>query len=117
MTSPIVEHEPPRRLPTPVMALEGANFYWRSKAQTSYWASVAAATTGHMSRVGARGTSAMQVAPDGSARLVSVARTKPPDALRRYRCYAIDDRPWAGPPHPAAAYVYSENRRGEHPLR
>jgi transposase len=30
-------------------------------------------------------------------------------------CYAIDDRPWAGPTHPAAAYIYSEDRRGEHP--
>src|SRR4029079_11516585 len=25
------------------------------------------------------------------------------------------DRPWAGSTHPAAAYVYSEDRRGEHP--
>jgi transposase len=33
----------------------------------------------------------------------------------RLWCYAIDDRPWAGPTHPAAAYVYSEDRRGEHP--
>src|SRR6476469_11224173 len=27
----------------------------------------------------------------------------------------VDDRPWAGSTHPAAAYVYSEDRRGEHP--
>lgn len=33
----------------------------------------------------------------------------------RLWCYAVDDRPWAGPTHPAAAYVYSENRKGEHP--
>ena len=33
----------------------------------------------------------------------------------RLWCYAVDDRPWVGPTHPAAAYVYSENRRGEHP--
>jgi transposase len=33
----------------------------------------------------------------------------------RLWCYAVDDRPWAGPSHPAAAYVYSEDRRGEHP--
>ena len=33
----------------------------------------------------------------------------------RLWCYAVDDRPWAGSSHPAAAYVYSENRRGEHP--
>jgi transposase len=33
----------------------------------------------------------------------------------RLWCYAVDDRPWAGATHPAAAYVYSEDRRGEHP--
>jgi transposase len=33
----------------------------------------------------------------------------------RLWCYAVDDRPWAGPTYPAAAYVYSEDRRGEHP--
>jgi transposase len=33
----------------------------------------------------------------------------------RLWCYAVDDRPWSGPSHPAAAYVYSEDRRGEHP--
>jgi transposase len=33
----------------------------------------------------------------------------------RLWCYAVDDRPWAGPSHPAAAYVYSEDRRGERP--
>jgi len=33
----------------------------------------------------------------------------------RLWCYAIDDRPWAGTTHPAAAYVYSEDRRGERP--
>jgi transposase len=33
----------------------------------------------------------------------------------RLWCYAIDDRPWDGPSHPAAAYVYSEDRRGAHP--
>jgi transposase len=33
----------------------------------------------------------------------------------RLWCYAVDDRPWAGSMHPAAAYVYSEDRRGEHP--
>jgi transposase len=35
--------------------------------------------------------------------------------IGRLWCYAVDDRPWAGPSHPAAAYVYSEDRRGEHP--
>ena len=33
----------------------------------------------------------------------------------RLWCYATDNRPWAGPGHPAAAYVYSEDRKGEHP--
>jgi transposase len=34
----------------------------------------------------------------------------------RLWCYAVDNRPWQGPGHPAAAYVYSEDRRAEHPL-
>jgi transposase len=33
----------------------------------------------------------------------------------RLWCYAVDDRPWQGSTHPAAAYVYSEDRKGEHP--
>jgi len=33
----------------------------------------------------------------------------------RLWCYAVDDRPWCGPSHPAAAYVYSEDRRGIRP--
>ena len=33
----------------------------------------------------------------------------------RLWCYAVDNRPWCGPGHPAAAYVYSEDRKGEHP--
>lgn len=33
----------------------------------------------------------------------------------RLWCYAVDDRPWAGPTHPAAVYIYAENRKGEHP--
>jgi len=33
----------------------------------------------------------------------------------RLWCYAVDPRPWAGPGHPAAAYLYSEDRKGEHP--
>ena len=33
----------------------------------------------------------------------------------RLWCYAVDDRPWCGPGHPAAAYVYSEDRKGTHP--
>jgi transposase len=28
----------------------------------------------------------------------------------------VDDRPWAGPTHPAAAYVYCDGRHGEHPI-
>lgn len=30
-------------------------------------------------------------------------------------CYAVDDRPWGGPGHPVAAYVYSEDRKGIRP--
>jgi transposase len=33
----------------------------------------------------------------------------------RLWCYAVDNRPWSGPGHPTAAYVYSEDRKGEHP--
>ena len=33
----------------------------------------------------------------------------------RLWCYAVDDRPWRGPGHPVAAYVYSEDRKGVHP--
>jgi transposase len=33
----------------------------------------------------------------------------------RLWCYAVDDRPWCGPSHPAVAYVYSEDRKGVHP--
>jgi transposase len=33
----------------------------------------------------------------------------------RLWCYAVDDRPWRGPTHPAAAYVYSEDRKGSRP--
>jgi transposase len=33
----------------------------------------------------------------------------------RLWCYAVDNRPWNGPGHPAVAYVYSEDRKGVHP--
>ena len=33
----------------------------------------------------------------------------------RLWCHAVDDRPWYGPTHPAAAYVYSEDRKGVRP--
>ena len=33
----------------------------------------------------------------------------------RLWCYAVDDRPWCGPTRPAAAYVYSEDRKGVRP--
>jgi transposase len=33
----------------------------------------------------------------------------------RLWCYAVDDRPWKGEAHPAAAYVYSEDRKGNRP--
>lgn len=33
----------------------------------------------------------------------------------RLWCYAVDDRPWKGPSHPIAAYVYSEDRKNIRP--
>lgn len=33
----------------------------------------------------------------------------------RLWCYAIDNRPWCGPGHPAAVYIYSDDRKGVHP--
>jgi len=33
----------------------------------------------------------------------------------RLWCYAVDNRPWNGPGHPAVAYVYSVDRKGAHP--
>ena len=39
------------------------------------------------------------------------ARTK----TGRLWCYAVDPRPWRGPGHPVAAYLYSKDRKGEHP--
>ena len=33
----------------------------------------------------------------------------------RLWCYAVDDRPWGGESHPAAAYIYSEDHKGAHP--
>ena len=30
-------------------------------------------------------------------------------------CYAVDDRPWCGPSHPAVAYIYTEDRRNARP--
>jgi transposase len=33
----------------------------------------------------------------------------------RIWCYAVDDRPWAGPTHPVAAYVCAEDRKGSRP--
>ena len=30
-------------------------------------------------------------------------------------CYAVDDRPWCGPTHPAVAYIYTEDRRNARP--
>jgi hypothetical protein len=29
----------------------------------------------------------------------------------------VDNRPWRGPGHPAAAYLFSEDRRADHPVR
>jgi transposase len=33
----------------------------------------------------------------------------------RLWCYAVDDRPWLGPSHPAVAYVYSADRKEARP--
>jgi hypothetical protein len=33
----------------------------------------------------------------------------------RLWCYAVDDRPWRGPSHPAVAYIYSEDRKDVRP--
>jgi transposase len=33
----------------------------------------------------------------------------------RLWCYAVDDRRWCGPSHPAVAYVYSEDRKSNRP--
>ena len=57
--------------------------------------------------------SATLVAPGGAARSVSLKQLHERNGW--YRCYAVDNRPWRGPGHPAAAYVYSEDRKGEHP--
>jgi transposase len=34
----------------------------------------------------------------------------------RLWCYAVDDRPWGGSAHPAAAYIYSEDHKGTRPI-
>ena len=34
----------------------------------------------------------------------------------RLWCYAVDNRPWRGPGHLAAAYLYSEDRTAAHPV-
>lgn len=35
--------------------------------------------------------------------------------MGRLWCYAVDDRPWCGSSYPAAAYVYSEDRKSARP--
>ena len=30
-------------------------------------------------------------------------------------CYAVDDRPWCGPTHPAVAYIYTTDRKNARP--
>jgi transposase len=34
----------------------------------------------------------------------------------RFWAYGCDDRPWQGPLPPVVVYIYSENRKGEHPI-
>src|SRR3954452_19345767 len=63
MIRPPGRHEPPRRWPIPVRALNGA---------TSYWACVMANSSGHMSHHGAQGTGWVLVAPNELARLASL---------------------------------------------
>jgi transposase len=35
--------------------------------------------------------------------------------IGRLWCYAVDNRPWCGPGHPVAVYIYSDDRKGVHP--
>ena len=42
-------------------------------------------------------------------------RTRKRTRIGRIWCYAVDDRPWQGPAHPAAVYLYAPDRRGVHP--
>ena len=41
-------------------------------------------------------------------------RTRRRTRLGRIWCYAVDDRPWQGPTHPAFVYLYAADRRGQH---
>ena len=62
---------------------------------------------------------AARVTPAGVARSDTTLPVLDPGRGRtktgRLWCYAVDDRPWCGPSDPAAAYVYSEDRRGIRP--
>src|SRR3954452_21155650 len=77
MIRPPGRHEPPRRWPIPVRALNGA---------TSYWACVMANSSGHMSHHGAQGTVWTLVAPNELARLASLQ----PVATRRLPRVQVD---------------------------
>src|SRR3954452_14211982 len=77
-------HEPPRRWPIPVRALQGA---------TSYWACVMANSSGHMSHHGAQGTEWTLVAPNELARLASLH----PVATRRLPRVQEGSRPRPSP--------------------
>src|SRR5215216_5105367 len=61
-------HEPPRRWPVPVRALQGA---------TSYWACVMANSSAHMPHHGPQGTVRTLVAPIELSRLASLQRPGP----------------------------------------
>lgn len=41
-------------------------------------------------------------------------RTRRRTRIARLWCYAVDDRPWQGPAHPAVVYRYAEDCRGRH---
>ncbi len=81
---------PSRRLPIPVLALTGA---------TSYWASVVANPPGHMSTLGAQGTSARMVAPCGLARADSLYRVMTALNSMDRRCSRNDPFPKLGLGH------------------
>ena len=64
----LTTHGPSRRVAFPVLALDGATFYW---------ASVVAKPARHMSDSGASSTGVYLVAPGGSACLVSLGQVPP----------------------------------------
>src|ERR1051325_4331925 len=89
------------------------HLYWRSRAQTSYWASVATARRGTCPQLVLRARVLCWLLPTVGPPGQRSSR-KPPGAGERYRCYVVDDRPWQGPAPPMVIYRYAEDRRGQH---